>query len=90
MLFIKHFVFQQKHFPRVFEEINYLTEIVCEAIEENFGRLSVLLVDDEEFRENKHKFTDIVMNMKHIDENMGSIDLLKAKQGQLLKIKIYK
>lgn len=48
-----------------------IAEKVCEAIEDQFGRLSLLIVDNTEFTKNRMRFTEKALNSKHIDEFMG-------------------
>lgn len=48
-----------------------LTEKVCEGIEDNYGQLPVLVVENSEFSKNRMKYTEKVLTTKHFDEYMG-------------------
>lgn len=68
-----------------------LTEKVCEGIEDQFGRLTLLVVDHTEFLKDRMQVTEKAMNCKHIDEYMGCtfIDLIYDNMGKGSLLSLY-
>lgn len=61
-----------------------VTEKVCEGIEDQYGRLSSLVIDNTEFTKDRMKITEKAVNSKHIDEYMGCtfMDLISETMGK--------
>lgn len=56
-----------------------VTEKLCEAIEDEFGRLKSTPVKNSEFTKDRMQITEKVINSHHINESMGYtfIDLIR-------------
>lgn len=60
-------------------------EKVCEGIEDEFGRLSFLVVKNSEFSKDRMQFTEKARNARHADESTGFtfVDVIRDLQKGL-------
>lgn len=65
-------------------------EKVCQNIEDHYGRLSLMVVKNDEFSINQIKFYEDVLNSRHIDEKLGRTfaELFDENKGSLHPLSI--
>lgn len=70
-------VLQKTLFPRVFEEVSQLIELVSKGIEDEYGRLNPITVERNDFLKNKEKLIAMASSSKHVNRNIGCWQLIK-------------
>ncbi|XP_037035696.1 uncharacterized protein CG7065-like [Bradysia coprophila] len=73
-------LYLQKFFPKVFDDVCHLIEMVCEGIESKFHRSKLIVLEKSEYLDNKEKYIRLVSS-EYINENIGCAELILADKG---------
>lgn len=86
MLLSLSLLLQKHQFPNVFNDVNYLLELVSNKIENRYGRHKLIMLEQEDFSKNKDKFTRIA-TLQCINKDIGCDELLQvnAEKGRCLE-----
>lgn len=74
----KKSIFQLTLFPKVFDEVSYLIDLVCDGIEDQFGRSKFRTLERGEFLQNEKKLTAMMLNSNQINSTVGCLELIQS------------
>lgn len=85
----KNLFLQLTLFPKVFDEVSYLIDLVCDGIEDRFGRSKFRTLEKGEFLENEKKLTEMMLNSQHINNTVGCLELIQRVTQKPVRWVIY-